>query len=54
MLVHHVRKPTNFLCNVLSGECCTEYLATATYVEEIDNLFDSFNGGMRVDPGKTL
>jgi hypothetical protein len=27
---------------------------TAAFVEEVDLLFDSFNGGTRVDPGKTL
>jgi hypothetical protein len=26
----------------------------AAFVEEVDNLFDSFIGGMRVDQGKTL
>jgi hypothetical protein len=49
MVYHHVRKPTNSLFNVLSGGCCSEYLTTATFVEEVDNLFDSFSG---VDPGK--
>jgi hypothetical protein len=53
MVVHHVRKPTNFLFNILSGGYCNEYLATAALVEEVGNLFDSFNGGMHVDPGKT-
>jgi hypothetical protein len=54
MVVHHVRKLTDFLFNVLSGGCCSEYLTTAAFVEDVDNLFDSFNGGMRVDAGKTL
>jgi hypothetical protein len=40
-IVHHVRKPTNFLFNVLSGGCCSEYLATAAFVEQADNLFDT-------------
>jgi hypothetical protein len=29
-------------------------LATVESVEEVDNLFDSFNGGMHVDLGKIL
>jgi hypothetical protein len=51
MVFHHVRKATNFLFNVLSGECCSEYLATAAFFEE-DNLFDSLNGGTCVDHWK--
>lgn len=27
---------------------------TAEFVEEVDNLFDSFSGAMHVEPGKTL
>jgi hypothetical protein len=53
MAFHHVRKLTNFLFNVLSGWCCSEYLATAVVFEE-DNLFESLNGGTHVDQGKTL
>lgn len=40
--------------NVLSGVCCSLYLATAAIVERLTNLVDSFNGGTRVNPGKTL
>jgi hypothetical protein len=50
----HVRKSTDFLFILLSGGCCSEYQATATYVEDVDKLFDSFSGGTRVDQGKTL
>jgi hypothetical protein len=52
MVFHHVRKTNNFLFNVLSGGCCSDCLATAAFVE-VDNLFDSFNGGTHVDSGKT-
>jgi hypothetical protein len=52
MVVHHVRRPTNILFNVLSGGCCSEYLATAAFVEGVDNFFDSFDSGTHVDPGK--
>jgi hypothetical protein len=36
MVAHHVRKPTNFFFIVLSGGCCSEYQATAAFVEEVD------------------
>jgi hypothetical protein len=38
MVVRHIRESTNFLFNVVSGSCCSEYLATAVYVEEVDKL----------------
>jgi hypothetical protein len=34
--------------------CCNEYLATAAFVEQVDNIFDSINGGTRFEQGKTL
>jgi hypothetical protein len=34
----HVRKPSHFLLLVVSGGGCSEYLATAEFVEEDDNL----------------
>jgi hypothetical protein len=36
------------------GGCCSEYLATAAFVEQVHNLLDNFNGGKRFDQGKTL
>jgi hypothetical protein len=52
MVVRHVRKPSNFLYTVLSGGSCSEYLATAVFVEEVDSLFYSFNGGQMFTHGK--
>jgi hypothetical protein len=54
MVTYHVRKTINFLFNVVSGVCSSEYLATAALVEEVYHLFDSFSVGTRVDPGKIL
>jgi hypothetical protein len=54
MVVYHIRKPTDILFNILSGGCCSEYLVTAAFVQEVDNLLNSFNGGMCVDPGESL
>jgi hypothetical protein len=52
MVTYHVRNTINFLSNVVSGGYSIEYVATAVLVEKVDHLFDSFNGVMRVDPGK--
>jgi hypothetical protein len=35
MILYDVRKPTNLFFNVLSGGCCSEYLATVAFVEEV-------------------
>jgi hypothetical protein len=45
----NIRKHTNFVSppSPHIGWCCSEYMATAAFVE-VDNLFDSFNGGMCV------
>jgi hypothetical protein len=39
---------------VVSGGGYSRYLATVKFVEEIDNLLSSFNGGQHFEPGKTL
>jgi hypothetical protein len=39
---------------VHSGGCSSEYLATAAFVEQVDNLVDSFSGGTHVDQGTIL
>jgi hypothetical protein len=53
MVVHHVWKPTNFFFNnMFSGDCCSEYLATAAFVDEFDNFSNSFNGGKSGDQEK--
>ncbi|XP_023722385.1 uncharacterized protein LOC111872572 [Cryptotermes secundus] len=36
------------------GGCSSEYMVTAVFVEEVDNLFSSFNGGTSVGRRKTL
>jgi hypothetical protein len=50
----HVRKLSHILLMVVLGGGCSEYLATTHIVEEVGNLFENFNGGTHVDPGKTL
>jgi hypothetical protein len=36
------------------SENCADYVATGVFVEEVDQLFDSFNGGKSVPPFKKL
>jgi hypothetical protein len=43
MIVHHVRKPTNFLFNVLSGGYCSEYQAAALFDDPLVNTFGAFH-----------
>jgi hypothetical protein len=37
MVILPVGKPNNFLFIALSGRCCSDRLATAAFVEEVDN-----------------
>jgi hypothetical protein len=63
MAVHHVRKSTDFLCNVVSGECCSEYLATSVFDDPLVNTFGAIRSycglnnnptvGLFVDAQKT-
>jgi hypothetical protein len=39
MVAHHIRKPTDFLFNVLSGGCCREYLPTGAFDDPLVNTF---------------
>jgi hypothetical protein len=43
MVVQHVRKSTNFVFNVLSGGCCSEYLATAVLHDPLVNTFGAIH-----------
>jgi hypothetical protein len=52
MVVYPVRRPNNSLF-ILSGRGCSDYLATAAHIAEV-NYSDTFNGRIHVDPGKTL
>jgi hypothetical protein len=52
ILIRTYMTEKHFILKV-SGEDCSKYLATAEFVE-VDNLFDSFNGGTCVAIGKTL
>jgi hypothetical protein len=35
MTVNHIRKPTYFLLIAVLEQCCTKYLATAEFVEQV-------------------
>jgi hypothetical protein len=36
--INYVRRPCHVLVMLLSGMFCSEYLATATFVEDVDKL----------------
>jgi hypothetical protein len=53
-VVNCVGRPSHVFVNLLSGLFSSEYLATATFVEEVDKLFDSFNSVSCSVRGKEL
>jgi hypothetical protein len=48
-VVNHVTRPTNFLFKVFLGGHCSDYLATAMFDENVDNLVDTRNFGTHDD-----
>jgi hypothetical protein len=54
MVVHHVRKPTNFICNVASGECCSENLTTAVFDDPLVNTFGAIRSYCCLNNNQTV
>jgi hypothetical protein len=42
MTVKCIKKPFHSLLMVVSGRACCEFLATAEFVDKVDNLFDRY------------
>jgi hypothetical protein len=53
-ILRHVRELTTFLFNILRRGCCRDYQPADAFVEEAGNIFDTFNDGTCVHPGKAF